>query len=57
MTEERCVCCGAVIPDGRQVCPLCSEKVKEERENRKPRERHPKRRKNRVNYSKRCDIM
>ena len=20
---ERCVCCGAVIPEGRQVCPIC----------------------------------
>lgn len=23
MREERCVCCGAVIPEGRQVCPQC----------------------------------
>ena len=21
--EEHCVICGAVIPEGRQVCPLC----------------------------------
>ena len=21
--EERCVCCGAVIPEGRMVCPDC----------------------------------
>lgn len=20
---DRCVCCGAVIPEGRQVCPIC----------------------------------
>ena len=20
---ERCVCCGAIIPEGRQVCPVC----------------------------------
>lgn len=20
---ERCVCCGAIIPEGRQVCPIC----------------------------------
>ena len=20
---ERCVCCGAIIPEGRQVCPTC----------------------------------
>lgn len=22
---DRCVCCGAVIPEGRQVCPLCEK--------------------------------
>ena len=25
--EDRCVCCGAVIPEGRQVCPACEEKA------------------------------
>lgn len=24
---ERCVCCGAVIPEGRQVCPNCETKA------------------------------
>lgn len=23
--EERCVCCGAVIPEGFQVCPKCRD--------------------------------
>lgn len=23
--EERCVCCGNVIPEGRQVCMYCEE--------------------------------
>lgn len=23
MTEERCVSCGSIIPEGRQVCPNC----------------------------------
>ncbi len=23
MTEERCLICGAIIPEGRQVCPNC----------------------------------
>ena len=23
---EKCVCCGAIIPEGRQVCPSCEEK-------------------------------
>ena len=28
MSEERCVCCGAVIPEGKQYCPLCAKKAK-----------------------------
>lgn len=23
MKEEICVCCGAIIPEGRQICPNC----------------------------------
>ena len=23
MNSEICVCCGAEIPEGRQVCPVC----------------------------------
>lgn len=23
---ERCVCCGAIIPEGRQVCPICERR-------------------------------
>lgn len=23
MSEDRCVCCGDIIPEGRQVCPGC----------------------------------
>ena len=26
MSENRCVCCGTVIPEGSQVCPLCMRK-------------------------------
>lgn len=25
--ENRCVCCGEIIPEGRMVCPLCQEKA------------------------------
>lgn len=25
---EKCVCCGAVIPEGRQVCPDCERKAR-----------------------------
>lgn len=24
---ERCVCCGTIIPEGRQVCPNCERNV------------------------------
>lgn len=23
--EERCICCGEIIPEGRQVCPNCEK--------------------------------
>lgn len=26
MEDNRCICCGEVIPEGRQVCPDCEEK-------------------------------
>lgn len=26
VNSEKCVCCGAVIPEGRQVCPNCEAK-------------------------------
>lgn len=25
--EDRCVCCGALVPEGRMVCINCSEEV------------------------------
>ena len=28
---ERCVCCGAMIPEGRMVCLMCEKKVYERR--------------------------
>lgn len=27
--DNRCVCCGEVIPEGRQVCPSCEYKAEE----------------------------
>jgi len=29
MSEDRCVCCGAIIPEGRQVCPQCQGEFNE----------------------------
>ena len=26
MNNNRCVCCGEIIPEGRQVCPICERK-------------------------------
>ena len=25
--ENRCVCCGAIIPEGRQICKKCEEEA------------------------------
>lgn len=25
--EDYCVCCGAPVPEGRQVCPICEAKA------------------------------
>lgn len=33
--EDRCICCGAIIPEGIQVCPKCEEKSEEESVNKK----------------------
>lgn len=27
---NRCVCCGSVIPEGRQVCPACEKRAAHE---------------------------
>ena len=27
MNDNRYVCCGQVIPEGRQVCPVCEQKA------------------------------
>ena len=32
MAEDRCVICGEVIPEGRQVCPICERKAMETRQ-------------------------
>lgn len=28
MSEEHCVMCGDIIPEGRMVCPICEKKWK-----------------------------
>ena len=33
--EDRCIVCGAVVPEGRQVCPRCQEREEAERGERK----------------------
>lgn len=27
LDDNRCVCCGEIIPEGRQVCPICERIV------------------------------
>lgn len=29
MRADRCVCCGAVIPEGRQICPQCADETED----------------------------
>lgn len=24
--QNRCICCGDIIPEGRQICPTCERK-------------------------------
>ena len=31
--SDRCVCCGAVVPEGRMVCPVCERRADEGRSN------------------------
>ena len=33
--ENRCVCCGEIIPEGRQVCPYCEQIMREDEQNEK----------------------
>ena len=25
--EDRCICCGEIVPEGRQVCPSCEARI------------------------------
>lgn len=34
MSEERCICCGDIIPEGLQVCPTCKSKIMETKQKR-----------------------
>lgn len=27
MSEDRCVCCGEIVPEGRMVCPICERNL------------------------------
>lgn len=39
MAEDRCICCGEIIPEGRSVCPNCLVATKE-MEIRKKHKKH-----------------
>lgn len=32
--DNRCVICGAIIPEGRQVCPNCEKRVENQTKER-----------------------
>lgn len=34
--EDRCVCCGEIIPEGRMVCPQCEKKGEKMKFNKPP---------------------
>jgi len=36
---DRCVCCGEIIPEGRQVCPVCFGEIMIDKEEADRRER------------------
>lgn len=36
---DRCVCCGEIIPEGRQVCPACCGEIMIDEEEADRRER------------------
>lgn len=29
MSDNKCIFCGEIVPEGRQVCPICESKVQE----------------------------
>ncbi|NLK75199.1 MAG: hypothetical protein GX288_07930 [Clostridiales bacterium] len=33
--ENTCICCDVIIPEGRQVCPICERFVQENKNKRK----------------------
>lgn len=33
--EERCICCGEIIPEGRQVCPSCEAEAEKKAEEKR----------------------
>lgn len=35
MSDDRCVVCGAIVPEGIMVCPRCYPKPQEKKENEK----------------------
>ena len=42
MAEDRCIVCGAIIPEGRQLCLMCEVLIdeSERRESRKDSKEH-----------------
>lgn len=43
MNDNTCVCCGAQIPEGRQICPIC-EKEENKMQNRFDAIKNPRKR-------------
>jgi len=35
VNDDRCICCGAIIPEGRMVCPQCEQYCKDDHKKKK----------------------
>ena len=51
MTSDTCVVCGNPVPEGRQLCPVCSAFLKKEKEPRPQAATGKKRKKRRTHTS------
>ena len=40
MNDNRCIFCGEIIPEGRQVCPTCEKKLTKNTDRTERREEH-----------------
>ena len=54
VSEERCVCCGEIIPEGRHICAACMGRAAVEKLPERDIPRSPKRESMVIGYRYRC---